>query len=56
MVGCGGFGAEKAGVATIARAAAKELAMVAASALFAFIGDPFRNVGCRGRGHAYFIA
>jgi hypothetical protein len=45
MVGCGGFGPANAGGAIIARAAAKELAMAAASALFEFMGDPFRNFG-----------
>jgi dihydroorotate dehydrogenase len=38
IVGCGGFGAAKAGVTAIVRAAAKALAIVAAVMLFGFMG------------------
>jgi hypothetical protein len=46
MVGCGGFGPATAGIATIASAAAKEPAIVAAvKTLLEFIADPFQKPG-----------
>jgi hypothetical protein len=48
MVGCGGFGPATAAVVTIANAAAKELAIVAAvKALLQVIVDPFKKTGMK---------
>jgi hypothetical protein len=48
MVGCGGFGPATAAVVTIANAAAKEPAIVAAvKALLQVIVDPFKKTGMK---------
>src|SRR6266404_2695451 len=57
MVGCGGFGAAKTGVASMVRAAAKEPAIVAlAKTFFEFMGEVSfpRNTGrCGDRRHEH---